>query len=211
MAKKKLKKQDERQKKIFQILEELTLKHHDIAREQEKADLQLKETRKVLEESGRKVDRRLSELGKQIGGLGEKFGGFTEGMALPSMEKVLRNQFGMDVVSPRTKVQKDGKFMELDVLAYSNSTVNAVYIVEIKSNLVRKGIDQMMRILEEFQFFFPEHSNKTLYGVLAIVDGHQDLQNEVLEKGIYLAKISDETFTLNIPKDFRPIAYPHTH
>ncbi len=46
-----------------------------------------------LQETDRKfqeTDRQIRELGKQIGGLGNKFGSFTEGLALPSMQKILQ-------------------------------------------------------------------------------------------------------------------------
>ncbi|MFM7613552.1 MAG: hypothetical protein ACKO4R_04835, partial [Synechococcales cyanobacterium] len=46
------------------------------------------------------------ELGKQIGGLGAKFGSFTEGLALPSMETILHQQFGMEIISPSVRVSK---------------------------------------------------------------------------------------------------------
>jgi hypothetical protein len=49
--------------------------------------------------------------------LGSKFGGFTEGLALPSMETLLRERFGMEVISPSVRVSKAGQHMELDVLA----------------------------------------------------------------------------------------------
>ncbi len=55
-----------------------------------------------------KTDKQLKELGKQIGGLGEKFGSFTEGLALPSMTKILRERFKMEVSSPSVRVNKNG-------------------------------------------------------------------------------------------------------
>lgn len=48
----------------------------------------------------------IKELGQQIGGLGDKFGYFTEGMALPSMERILTEQFGMSVIMPRVRVRQ---------------------------------------------------------------------------------------------------------
>ena len=54
-------------------------------------DIQIKETGKQLKENDKKVTRQIKELGKQIGGLGRKFGSFTEGLALPSMQKILQN------------------------------------------------------------------------------------------------------------------------
>jgi hypothetical protein len=52
----------------------------------------------------KETDKQLRELRKQIGGLGEKFGGFTKGLALPSMTEILTEKFGMEVVTPRVKV-----------------------------------------------------------------------------------------------------------
>jgi hypothetical protein len=57
----------------------------------------------------KETDRQLKELGKQIGGLGAKFGSFTEGLALPSMETILGQQFGMEVISPSVRVSKGGQ------------------------------------------------------------------------------------------------------
>ena len=37
------------------------------------------------------TDKQLKELGVQIGGLGKKFGSFTEGMAYPSLQAGLRH------------------------------------------------------------------------------------------------------------------------
>ena len=84
-----------------------------------------------LSTAQKETDRQLKELGKQIGGLGSKFGSFTEGLALPSMEKILRQRFGMEVVSPSVRVSKEGRHLEIDVLAYSNGDLNTAYIVEV--------------------------------------------------------------------------------
>ena len=171
---------------------------------QRETDRQLKETDRQLKETDRQLRKQLKELGKQIGGLGEKFGGFTEGMALPSMTKILTENFGMEVVTPRVKVRKAGRSLELDVLAYANSECNAAYIVEIKSHLRPDGIEQLKNILEQFRHFFPEHADKALYGILAVVDAPEDLRQEALSAGIFMAGINDEQFKLEVPRNFQP-------
>ena len=62
--------------------------------------------------SNKETDRQIRELGKQIGGLGKKFGSFTEGLALPSLEKQLRDRFGMEVISPSVRASKQGQHLE---------------------------------------------------------------------------------------------------
>lgn len=165
------------------------------------------ETDRQIRESQTRTDRQIEELGKQLGGLGQKFGGFTEGMAFPSMQKILREQFGMDVVSVRNIARKDGRSLEIDVMAYSNGKVNAVYVVEVKSHLREDGLQQMLRILREFHGFYPGHEDKPVYGILAAVDVPDDLRERVLSQGIYLARIHDDTFEIRVPETFQPRAF----
>ena len=126
---------------------------------------QFQETARRFQETDRKfqeTDRFLKELGKQIGGLGNKFGSFTEGLALPSMEKILRQRFGVDTVGPSVRVARNGRHLEIDVLAYANGELNAAYVVEVKSHLREENIQQMLDILEHFAEWFPEHRDKKL-------------------------------------------------
>ena len=169
---------------------------------QEIRDL-LAETAQLQQQNAQQI----RELGRQIGGLGEKFGGFTEGMALPSMTKILKERFGATFVAPRARAWRNGQAMEVDVLAYSNSGTNEVYVVEVKSHLREEGLQQMLKTLREFRSFFPEHRDKVLYGILAAVDAPPDLQQKVLREGIYLASVHDGVFEMQVPEDFQPRAF----
>lgn len=174
----------------------------------EETNLQLKETDRQLQEQARESDRQLTRLGQQLGGLGEKFGGFTEGMAFPSMKKLLGERFHMDMISTRDLSRKNGHSMELDVLAYSKSPdIKEAYIVEVKSHLREDGLQQMKRILRDSREFFPVLADKKVYGVIAAVDFSDDVRAKVLREGIYLARIHDEEFELEVPEDFKPQAF----
>ena len=135
------------------------------AQQQKETDLLLKEVSQQQKENERRqqeTDRQLKELGRQIGGLGAKFGSSTEGLALPSMETILRQRLGMEVISPSVRVSKDGKHLEIDVLAYTNGELNTAYIVEVKSHAREESITQLISILRRFRSFFPEHKDKKL-------------------------------------------------
>ena len=172
--------------------EELKQLVASLAIAQEKTDKQLKKT-----------DKQLKELGKQIGGLGEKFGSFTEGLALPSMTKILREKFKMEVISPSVRVSKNGIDAEIDVLAYSNSTINEAYVVEVKSHRREEAITQLNTLMGNFRALFPEHNDKKLYGIIAAVDMSEMLKKKVLEAGFYVARIQNETFSLDTPDKFQ--------
>jgi hypothetical protein len=168
---------------------------------------QLTESQAQLTESQKETDLQIKELGKQIGGLGNKFGSFTEGLALPSMETILREQFGMEIISPSVRVKKSGENLEIDVLAYTNGDINKAMIVEVKSHVEEKSIAQLVKILEKFRTFFPEHQNKQVYGILAGVDMSEEMKNMAIEAGLYVAKIQDEVFQIDTPPSFEPRAW----
>jgi hypothetical protein len=165
-----------------------------------RTDQRFKELAEQVGKYQKQTDKQLRELAQQIGGLGNKFGSFTEGMAFPAMEKLLRSHWHMKVISPSVKSKQNGKTLELDILAYSDQ---AVHIVEVKSHLREDGLQQMLEILTTFPQAFPEHAHKAIYGVLAAVHLPEQLAKRVLQEGIYLALIHDEQFKLQVPKTFQ--------
>jgi predicted nuclease with TOPRIM domain len=188
---------------VWRLLAELATSQSELTAAQKETDLQLKE----VSQAQKATDRQLKELGKQIGGLGSKFGSFTEGLALPSMEKILRQRFGMKVVSPSVRASEDGKHIEIDVLAYTNGNLNTAYIVGVKSHAREDSITQLKSILQRFRTFFPEHKDKQLYGILAAVDMSPELREKTLQEGFYVARIHDQVFELDTPENFQPQSY----
>lgn len=89
-------------------------------------------------ETDRQFRAQMKELSKQIGGLGNKFGSFAEGMAFPSMEKLLF-KLGITTVVQRAKSKVNGEELEIDVLAHANADLNTAYIVEVKSHLKERA------------------------------------------------------------------------
>jgi len=191
------------QKETDLLLKEVSQQQKENAQQLKETDLLLKE----VSQQQKKTDKQLKELGQQIGGLGAKFGSFTEGLALPSMETILRQRFGMEVVSPSVRVSKDGQHLEIDVLAYTNGELNTAYIVEVKSHAREESITQLKSILQRFRRFFPEHKDKKLYGILAAVDLSPGLREKILQEGFYVARIHDQVFELDIPDNFPPQTY----
>jgi hypothetical protein len=202
---------------VWKLLAELTIAQKEtdlllkeISQQQKEISQQQKETAQQQRDNAEQqkaTDRQLKELGKQIGGLGAKFGSFTEGLALPSMETILRQRFGMEVISPSVRASKEGKHIEIDVLAYANGELNTAYIVEVKSHAREDSITQLKSMLQRFRTFFPEHKDKRLYGILASVDLSNELREKTLQEGLYVARIYDQVFELDVPDNFQPQTY----
>nr|VFJ90003.1 MAG: hypothetical protein BECKLFY1418B_GA0070995_10184 [Candidatus Kentron sp. LFY] len=183
-----------------------------------------KETREMMEKQSREADRRseeadrrseetahrfreleriIKEQGRRIGGLGDKFGYFTEGMALPSMERILTERFGMTTVMPRVRTRKNGEEIELDVLAYANDERNTAMVVEVKSRVKREAIEQLRGIMARFRELYPEHKDKSLMAILAGVDWDRGVEESAREAGFLTAAIHDEIFELTAPATFQ--------
>lgn len=156
-----------------------------------------------------RVDRVIEEtnlkLGQQIGALGNKFGSFTEGMALDSVARMLATRFGVNQVARRLRQRnrETGEEIELDYFGAENGAVNRAVIVEIKSQFRRRDIPQAKAKVERFRHFFPQYNESELFVVLAYVDFESDnVLREALAEGFFLATLSDEIFRLKTPPGF---------
>jgi len=180
----------------------------DLARSTKELRSSQAATDRQMKESQKEVDRQLKELGKQIGGLGNKFGSFAEGMSYNSIKRILVEEFKMnDFIAPGVTVRRGGLEDEYDVLAYSNGTLDKGMIVKIKSKLTQRDIDQMKRKMGDVFKLMPQHKSKTFYGMIAYVSGHSDLKKQIIENGWYLARVGDEIFEMETPIGFQPKGY----
>ncbi len=97
------------------------------------ADLRFLETDKQFKETVRK----LKELGVQIGGLGNKFGLYNEGLFMPSLIKIMEHDFHCNYYTNNTKIKNNGSSFEID---FWGTSPEACYIVEVKSLLKLKEL-----------------------------------------------------------------------
>jgi hypothetical protein len=165
------------------------------------------ETFRRIEARQAETDRFIKSLGKQMGELGRKFGGYTEGLATPAMKKILRQRFKMDVVTERALAHRNGHSLELDMLGLSNQEHGDAYIVEIKSRFGEDEFQQVLNTLQQAPKFFPQLKDKRLYGIVVAVDVPENMRRRVLKAGLYLALPHDDTFRLVVPRGFKPTVY----
>jgi len=160
-----------------------------------------------LSDEHAKTEKAFRELNKQIGGLANKFGTYTEGLARTSIERILR-KLGMQNVVFRAKVHKGARNEEYDMLGWCNGTRQEVVLVEIKSNLDERELQQTLRKLKNFFTFMPEHKGKKLRGLIAAVDLPEDMARRAAKLGLYLAQAADDNFKLvTPPAGFKPAAF----
>ena len=174
-------------------------------------DQELKDLVAGLAVAQAKTERLIDKVGKQIGDLGNKFGSFTEGMAFPSMSKVLRERFGMDDAALRLSFHRKGETLELDVFGYdSTGQRKEAYVVEVKSHLDISDLNQLRQTIAKLPRFYAPARDCLIYGIIAAVDIPDKVGKAVLDAGFYLARINDEIFKLQVPRNFKPQAFGPT-
>ncbi len=149
-------------------------------------------------------DRLITSFNRELGRLGNKLGGYAESLIRPSLERVMREQFKMTVITSPQRIRLYGEVLEIDFVAHAGDELDEVYLAEIKSRLRQDGIDQLHDHLRRFPRFFPEHRGKKLFGVLAALEIPEDLRSKVLREGLYLATMREDVFEIVPPDDFVP-------
>ena len=182
-------------------------------RQMAETDQQMAETDKRIEqmiESEEKawaeVRSNLEELGKQIGGVSNKFGGFTEGLAMPSIRKILDEKFDADF-QPAMSDQDSRRDVDhlLDAWGVARNGAKIVYLIEVKSKFRIKHFTQVWRQVAAFRKLAPEYADHLVYPMLAVVDIPEMERQKVWDEGIFLIDIADGVFTLaEKPAGFRP-------
>lgn len=176
--------------KVWLMFQETDKQMKELREQSKDTDKRMKETDMRMKET----DKQIKELGKQIGGLGNSIGNIAEGLSYPSLANALVNQFKVEFVAPNVEKTKGNDYLELDVFAYSNSVKNEAYIVEIKTQLSESAINQLEKSLNKFKYFFPEHSDKKVYGIVCAIKATKKQIEEVQNRGFYFATVKDGFF-----------------
>ncbi len=67
-----------------------------------------------------------------------------------------------------------------------------------------QSIDRFKSTMARFRRLFPEHQEKKLYGMFAVIDASTEMRQQAFEAGFMLARIHEEEFVLESPHDFQP-------
>lgn len=164
-------------------------------------------TKAELDQRFEMMTATVDKVSRQISPLGNKFGLFAEGMALPSLKKILREQFGAEFTANNVVFRKGGRELELDSLAFCNGTRNSVVIGEIKTHLDNAAVDQLLEQLRKFPEFAPEHRGKELFGILVGVQVDKPAARRAIKEGLYVAQVSADLMKLDVPAGFRPKSF----
>jgi len=168
----------------------------------QESERRLQETERILKENARKTDQQIKNLSKEIGNLGGKWGRFVENMVAPACETLFISRgIAVHRVSQRVKQKLAHKTLEIDVLVTNE---NKVLAVEVKSSLGVDDIKEFIQDLAEFKEFFPEYSQKQLYGAVAGIEIEKGADKYAYKQGLFVLTQSGETVKILNGDNFQP-------
>jgi hypothetical protein len=178
-------------------------------RSREETDRQLQEVSERIGLSREETDRQLREVNRQVGGLSNKFGSFTEGLAYRSCKRILKDHFQLEQTVHEVEVERsNGQNEEYDMLGLANGQRNELVVVEIKSQLRERDLEQTLEKLRRVPEFLPQYKGMKIHGLIAAVYLPKGMQEKVEAAGLYLATGADENFTLLPPSPgFQPAPF----
>ena len=203
-------------KRRAQLLAEAAQLKKECAKQSKKTDKKFEEVGKKIEEvveGLRQARIGIENNGEQIGGLGNKFGGYTESMARPAIRRILEERFHAHYLGPvRFKSTNEVEAVEVDAWGLSRNGTGTAYLVEIKSKFRDEHINQLWKQVERFRIHCPEYWEQAVYPMLAVVDISEEGREKVWNAGIHLIEIDDGVFQYaKPPKDFEANGYHGMH
>ena len=170
---------------------------------------QQEETGKQIREMSERTDRQISEMGKRVdnvsqnvGALTGKWGKFVEGLVEPGAIRIFKERgIELDRTYTRAKSQKNGREMEIDIIARNSEYVVAI---SVKSTLKVEDVNEHIEDLSEFRKFFPDLSDRKLVGAVAGIVIEEEADKYAYRKGLFVITQAGENIKVLNDDKFKP-------
>jgi len=157
---------------------------------------------KETTEKFKETDKKIAEVSKTVAALTGKWGRFVEGLIAPGTISMFKER-GIEVekVYQRVKAHKDGKEIEIDILAIDKEYA---VLIEAKSTLGIEDIKEHIERLKVFKKFFPEYSDRKVIGAVAGIVIEEGADKFAYRQGLFVIGQTGETVKILNDKTFKP-------
>jgi hypothetical protein len=161
-----------------------------------------KETDKSLTERFKATDEKIKEVTALMGTLVNKWGQFVEYIVAPGVKRVFQAR-GIPIhgISQRAKRELNGKNMEVDILGIND---DYALIIEVKSTLNKKDVEDFLEELPHFKAFFPEYANRKVIGAVAGIVMPKEVAKIAYQYGLFTLGQSGEAVAILNDENFIP-------
>jgi len=152
-----------------------------------------------------KTDKQIKDLNKIRGEYFMDRGEYTEMIMIPSVREMLIESYGYEYFDRNLESNSlDGESIQIDAIAWSNGSKNEMIIIEVKTKLKEKHIEQLEKQIKYFDEYFPKLAGLKKIGMIVALEAEKELIEKVNDAGFYFASFNDELTAMKNREDFKP-------
>ena len=148
--------------------------------------------------------QQLREMNIKWGEMARKLGTITEDLVAPSIPRIIKEEYGLEVTDlmvRRKKRLKDGRSKEYDAIAVAGGYV---YVDETKSTLDSEDVKDFIEEIQGFRDFFPEYEGKKIIGILASLYVDEGALKYAEKSGFLVLAVGEALMEVKNTKGFKP-------
>jgi hypothetical protein len=144
------------------------------------------------------------EMNIKWGELANKMGTMAEDLVAPSLPRIVKEEFGLEVTDltiRRKKKLKDGSSREYDALTIANGYV---FLNSTKSALRPSDVERLIEEITEFRDVFPEYKKHKIISILASLYADKSIIKRAEKVGFLVLAVGDQLMEVRNTKGFKP-------
>ena len=148
--------------------------------------------------------QQIREMNIKWGEMAKKLGTITEDLVAPSIPRIVKEEFGLEVTDlmvRRKKKLPDGRSKEYDAIAVADE---CVFVDETKSTLDSEDVKDFIKDIQEFRGYFPEYEKNKIIGVLASLYVDENVIKYAERSGFLVLAVGDKLMEVMNTKGFKP-------
>jgi hypothetical protein len=185
-------------------LEDVWQLFKEVAEAQKIGEQRFRETERFLKQQSKETNRKIQEVTIQIGHLTNRLGEFVEEMVRPAIVRLFREQGIIinQVLSNIIAYDAQGAVInEVDLLAVNT---NVVIVVECKSKLSIKYVNDHLKRLKTFKSNFSQYANYKILGAVTGMVLPDEVAAYAYRKGLFVLAQSGNAIAVRNDSKFKP-------
>ena len=164
-------------------------------KDRQEAKQRFAETERLLKEQSRKTD-------EQIGKLGNRLGEFVEWQIRPAAVRLFKER-GIEVHEfyPEISIERGDEGLEIDLFVVNDTDA---ILIEVKSKLTQKDVDEHIERLGKFKEFMPRFADVKALGAVGGMVVPKEVARYAYLKGFFVLAQSGENIVILNDDKFKP-------
>lgn len=188
---------DRLERALEEFVTSVGIEFNKLYNSQMRTEAELREFKDEMRQQTREMNIKWGEMAKKLGTV-------TEDLVAPSIPRIIREEFSLEVEFLGIRMKKrlqDGRVKEYDAVATAGEYV---FVDSTKSTLDSEDVKDFIKDIQEFRDFFPEYKEKKIVGITASLFVDESVIRYAEKSGFLVLSVGDKLMEVKNSKGFRP-------